>query len=235
MIMVTVGVALFTLNEEKNIRHCLENLLEAVKPYDNATVYVLDGNSTDKTCEISESYGVKCIIEPKRTFGAARQKAIEAIEEDVIAFFDADAIPEENWFKNLTEPFENENVMATSGCVTCDSFASRLILRIAFKWIAPVLFKFQIPLVSGQVMAIRRKESLKIGFNTDFRSGEDTYIFLKLRDYGKIVHTNACVKVSERRIEGWGFFNFIIFHIRNYISLLRYEKPLEDEYEPIRD
>jgi len=205
-----------------------------VENFDNATIYLLDGDSTDRTREISESYGVKSIVESRRTFGAARQKAIESIDADIIIFFDADATPEKNWFKYLIEPFEDETVMATGGWVTCDSFHSRFILKMAFKWIAPVLFKFQIPLVTGQVMAIRKKESLKIGFNKDFKSGEDTYIFLKLRNFGKIVHTKACVKVSERRIEGWGFFNFIWFHIKNYISLLRYQKPLDTEYEPFR-
>ena len=235
MIIIEVGIAIFTLNEEENIANCLENVIEATRPFDNATVYVLDGNSTDKTREIVESYGIKCIVEQKRTIGAAHQKAIESIDADVIIFFDADAIPEKNWFEHLTEPFVDGNVMATSGWVTCDSLSSKFILRLAFKWIAPILFKFQIPLVTGQVMAIRRKESLKIGYNTDFKSGEDTYIFLKLRDYGKIVHTKACVKVSERRIKDWGFISFIKFHIRNYISLLRYHRPVDEDYEPIRN
>lgn len=209
-------------------------MLKAVEPYNNVTIYLLDGDSTDRTREIAESYGIKSITEPRRTFGAARQKAIETIEDDVIIFFDADAIPKKNWFKKLTAPFKDENVMATSGWVTCDTFSSRFILKLAFKWISPVLFKFQIPLVTGQAMAIKRNESLKIGFNPDFKSGEDTYIFLKLRKYGKIVHTDACVKISERRIKGWGFLKFILFHIRNYISILRYERPLETEYEPFR-
>ena len=92
-----------------------------------------------------------------------------------------------------------------------------------------------IPLVTGQNMAFRKDAAVEAGgFLINQISGEDTSIFLRIQKLGKIVHSNACVKVSMRRIRKWGLYKYLLFNIRNFINLIKYDKPLKDKYEPIR-
>ena len=193
--------------------------------------------SVDKTVEIAKELGVRVLVEKKKTVSAARNTGLMNASGDIICFIDADVIPDKSWFEKLTSPFIDETVMAVAGVPKPidGKLHEKLGMSLVFGTISPLLFKLNIPLVTGQIMAVRKKEAIEAGgFNTDHKSGEDTYIFLILRNKGKIVHSGAAVKVSMRRIRNWGLLKYLLFNIRNYISLLKYAKPIDDDYEPIR-
>ena len=56
ILMVKLSVVIITLNEEKNIRRCLESVLDIADD-----IVIIDSNSIDKTKEISESLGARVI------------------------------------------------------------------------------------------------------------------------------------------------------------------------------
>ena len=229
------SIVIPSLNEEKHIVSCIK---EVKKQAPDAEILVVDGISTDRTVELAESLGAKVVFEKKKMVSAARNTGLNKAKGDIICYIDADVVPEKFWFKKLTSPFEDDDVMAVAGIPMPNdgSFIERIGMYIVFGVISPVLFKFNIPLVTGQVMAIRREEAIKAGgFNTDHLSGEDTYIFLILRNIGKIVHCDAKVSVSLRRIRKWGLIKYLSFNIRNYRSLLREKRPINEVYEPIRN
>jgi len=104
-----------------------------------------------------------------------------------------------------------------------------------------ILFKIGIPLVTGQNMAFRRTAVLQTGeFLEVVKSGggraegEDTNMFLRIKKKGKITHSNSYVKVSMRRIRAWGLLRYVLFNIRNYLHLLKYQTPIDEDYGPIR-
>ncbi len=57
----TVSIIVPTLEEENNIRKCLDSVTKL--DYPSYEVIVVDGGSKDKTVEIAESYGVKVIVD----------------------------------------------------------------------------------------------------------------------------------------------------------------------------
>ena len=59
--MPFVSIIVPTLEEENNIRKCLDSVTKL--DYPNYEVLVVDGGSKDKTAEIAESYGVKVIVD----------------------------------------------------------------------------------------------------------------------------------------------------------------------------
>ena len=52
------SVTIITLNEEKNLRDCLESVLLA------AEIVIVDSGSTDRTLEIARELGCKVVTNP---------------------------------------------------------------------------------------------------------------------------------------------------------------------------
>ena len=85
-----ISVTIITLNEEKNIRECLESLSWADE------IVVLDSESKDRTVEIARDYTDKVFIEPWTGQGAHKNRAINLAQGPWIFSVDADerATPE---------------------------------------------------------------------------------------------------------------------------------------------
>lgn len=83
---ITLSAIILTRNEENNIRGCLENIRDIVDE-----IIIIDGQSTDKTVEISREYTDKIFIrEPKGYADPDRQFAIDQCAGEWILYIDAD-------------------------------------------------------------------------------------------------------------------------------------------------
>jgi len=83
---IILSAIILTHNEEQNIRECLENIQNIVDE-----IIVIDGQSSDKTVEISREYTDKIFIrEPKGYADPDRQFAIEQCSGEWILYIDAD-------------------------------------------------------------------------------------------------------------------------------------------------
>lgn len=82
-----VSVVILTFNEEKNIRDCIESVLDFTDH-----IFVVDSGSTDKTLEILSSYPVQVLYNPFENYSQQRNWAINTIsfETDWILNLDAD-------------------------------------------------------------------------------------------------------------------------------------------------
>ena len=81
----TVTVAVIARNEEPTIAE----VVSAVLPHADETL-VIDGNSTDRTREISEELGARVYRDDGHGKGDGIRKAIEVAGGDVLVFIDAD-------------------------------------------------------------------------------------------------------------------------------------------------
>jgi len=231
---IKYSIVIPALNEEKTIGFCIQ---EIKKQAPCAEIIVVDGMSTDKTVEIVKELGVKIVVEKKQTISAGRNRGLQEANGDIICYVDADAIPSAHWFEQITRPFSKDAVVGVGGIALpedgtwIETFGMGAVLEV----LSPILFHLGIPLVTGQNMAFRRKEALDVGgFPTDISSGEDTCMFLRIKQKGRIVHSRSCVKVSMRRIRKWGLLKYIIFNTKNFLHLLKYKTPIPDDYEPVR-
>jgi len=102
--MIPVSILILTLNEEANIRSCLESCAWC------DDVAVLDSGSTDKTIPIAREMGAKVYEHPFISFGAQRNWAIDNIpmKHDWVFHLDAD----EQFTPELVD--EIEKLIATS-------------------------------------------------------------------------------------------------------------------------
>ncbi|MBI2442979.1 MAG: glycosyltransferase family 2 protein [Candidatus Levybacteria bacterium] len=82
----TLSVVLATYNEEKNINDCLTSVMDLADE-----IVIVDGGSTDKTVEITESFGAVVIkTHNPQIFHVNKQKAIDRASKDWILQLDAD-------------------------------------------------------------------------------------------------------------------------------------------------
>lgn len=224
-----------TLNEEKRIQSCIQAVKEQAA---GTEILVVDGGSTDNTVHIAEQLGARVVIETTKTVSAGRDKGLHEATGDIVIFIDADCLPETDWFSQLIKPFSDQTVMGVGGRVhpIDGTITERIGLHLVFNLAAPLFFAFQTPMISGQIMAFRRQQAIDAGgFNPKQIHGEDTSMFLAIKDYGRIVHSPATVRADMRRIRKWGLLKYLSFNLRNFISLLRYKRPIDDAYEPIRE
>lgn len=82
--MNKVSVTIITLNEERNIRRCLESVKWADE------IVVVDSGSTDRTLQICRSFGCTIVETEWLGYGRTKQLAVESASNDWIFSLDAD-------------------------------------------------------------------------------------------------------------------------------------------------
>jgi len=86
---VTLSVVLITQNEERNLPRTLESVMALVRD-GKGEIIVVDSGSTDRTVEISQSYGAKVFVEPWKGFAAQKNSAMDKASMDWVLQLDAD-------------------------------------------------------------------------------------------------------------------------------------------------
>lgn len=77
--------SIITLNEENNIKDCIESMLTVCDE-----IIVVDSESNDKTVEISRSLGAKVYIQPYLGDGPQKAFGVQYASNDWILSIDAD-------------------------------------------------------------------------------------------------------------------------------------------------
>lgn len=86
-----VSVVLPCLNEERTIARCIEKALYGLRECGvRGEIIVSDNGSSDRSVEICESYGVRVVHQPKRGYGNAYLKGIDAARGRYIVIADSD-------------------------------------------------------------------------------------------------------------------------------------------------
>lgn len=103
-----ISVVIPTYNEEKCIGECLRCLNAGEeKPYE---IIVADGMSTDDTVKIARKYGASVVENRRRHAAGGRNEGIKRAKGDIIAFIDADCVPDKSWLREIKKAFEEEDI-----------------------------------------------------------------------------------------------------------------------------
>jgi len=234
-------------NEERYIGDCLAAIINALKQTrQEAEIIVVNNASTDKTAEIAGQFaGVKIVNEPKKGLTHARQAGYLASTGDILANIDADTLVDEKWITAVLKEFsDDENLIGLSGPFIYHNLSK--IKRIVVKFY--YLIGYLTYLINSKILkngsmmqggnfAVRKTALDKInGFNLNIQFyGEDTDIAVRLSKIGKVKFTfNLPIKTSSRRLEKEGIIATGWRYALNYLSVILFKTPANQNYKDIR-
>jgi len=109
---ITVLVTVF--NKKETIKDCIDSLLNL--NYLPVRIMVLDGGSTDGTCQILEEYNDKIdLFQLKIGHSNRFNWAFDRVKDELIAMTDADCVVAPDWLDKLVKGFNQNNIIATAG------------------------------------------------------------------------------------------------------------------------
>ncbi len=115
-------------NVEAYLAPVLEGVLKQTLPVDE--ILIVDDGSRDRTCEIASRYPVTIVRhEQNRGLAAARNTGIVRAHNDLVAWLDADCVPDPRWLEMLTGALCGENVVMVGG-----RLVETVLTSVADRW-----------------------------------------------------------------------------------------------------
>jgi len=202
-----ISVIVPSFNEEENIAQCLVSLSHQTLARSEYEIIVVDGGSTDETCEIARKYADKVFIQTSKKVGGARNDGVMAARGDIIASTDADCILPPDWVERVRRDFADPAVVQLYGPVypiedTPGNHFS-LLLANTFSRIGYYSRTFYYTL--GCNTAFRKDAFLRAGMYRCIDAGDDLEIAMRMKDQGKIRFDGKLkVGFSMRRYQQYG-------------------------------
>ena len=115
-----VAVIIPTLNEELFIENCLESVRQQSYPFEQMDVMVVDGGSTDRTCEIVNAYSskysnVRLLHNPDRIQSVAFNIGYQQSNASILIRLDAHALYNEVYIEQCIKHIKSNNELGNVG------------------------------------------------------------------------------------------------------------------------
>ena len=111
-VVPSIDVIIPTLNEEKNLKLCLDAIVKQNYPKNKIRITIIDGGSTDSTVDIVKDYGCEVLINEEILAEPGIYKGIENSECNICCVLAVDNIiaNDKDFFIKMTKPFLEMNV-----------------------------------------------------------------------------------------------------------------------------
>lgn len=201
-----VTVSLIGYNEEKHLLACLWSLSDMQCKYPVEIIGV-DNESKDRTADIFQACGVPYFTETQHSCGFARLCGLKQARGKYHINIDSDTMYPPKYVEIMVNALERPGVVAASSLWS-------YIPDKEHPWIGLKLYEaardihlwmqsFKRPELSvrGLVFAYHTKYAKQTGIRTDIIRGEDGYLALQLKKFGKIVFIR---NHKARAVTGYG-------------------------------
>jgi rSAM/selenodomain-associated transferase 2 len=188
-------VVIPVLNENELLGGLLAQLQEV------GELIVVDGGSSDRTCEIAALMGAQLLHSKSPNRGAQMAMGAANTSRPYLLFLHADARLERGWCGHLAHAIMKSDVSAAAFRLEVQSPGWRLRL---LEWLVYLRSMwFQLP-YGDQGLALTRQKYDLVGGYLSLPLMEDLDLVQRLQKLGKLVQTPAKIKVSGRRWERLG-------------------------------
>ena len=202
-----ISVIIPSFNEEENIAQCLVSLSHQSVDRTEYEIIVVDGGSTDRTCEIARKYADMVFIQTSKKVGGARNDGVMASKGDIIASTDADCILPPDWIERIRNDFTDPAVVQVYGPVYPieDSTGNHFSLFLANTFSRIGYYSRTFYYTLGCNTAFRKDAFIKAGMYRCIDAGDDIEVAMRMKDEGKIRFDGRLkVGFSMRRYQQYG-------------------------------
>jgi len=206
----SISVIIPSFNEERRIRACIESA-QRINPLE---VIVVDGGSTDRTCEIAQEAGA-IVIRSSKGRGIQMNKGASFAKGKVLLFLHADTIMPETEISFPLESFHSY-IGAFFALKFDDNSLSTRLVEIFANLRARL---FSLP-YGDQAIFIKRDIFKKIGGFKEYPFLEDIDLVMRARKFGRLKYIPLKVIASSRRIKKGYPFSPIFVSLRNVVIAL---------------
>jgi rSAM/selenodomain-associated transferase 2 len=227
----SISVIIPSFNEERRIRACIESA-QRINPLE---VIVVDGGSTDRTCEIAQEAGA-IVIRSSKGRGIQMNKGASFAKGKVFLFLHADTIMPETEISSLCHPELGSGSQGMLKQVQHDimeSLTDKYIggfFRLKFDdnslstRLVEIFANLRARLFSlpygDQAIFIKRDVFKKIGGFREYPFLEDIDLVIRARKFGRLKYIPLKVIASSRRIKKGYPFSPIFVSLRNVVIAL---------------
>lgn len=193
-----VSIIVPAYNSATTLAECLRACLN--QTHADTEVIVVDDGSTDDTHAVVECLPVRYVRQLNRGPAAARNHGARVAQGEVIAFTDADCVPNTDWIERLLEGFSGDTVAVggTYGIRNESSLLARLVHEEIV--LRHERFKDTVDFL-GSFNVAYRKEAFDAagGFDESFpyASGEDNDLAYRLQDAGGVLRFRSDARVKH--------------------------------------
>ena len=178
----TLSIAIPAHNEEKFIGRCIESIrVSAHIAAQPVEVVVALNRCSDRTQEIAESHGARCVVEDAKCIAAVRNAAVRATSSLAVATLDADS-----WMSShtISAIYKNVHDARQIGGGTA-VWPERVSVGIFFSLLTVAPYVIKLGVSAGMFWFLRESFDAIGGFDERLVSCEDVDFALRLKSYGR--------------------------------------------------
>ena len=176
-----LSLAIPAHNEEKHIARCVESIVSSARYASHPVEIVVALNRcTDRTRDIAESLGARCIVEDTKCIAAVRNAAVRASTAPAVATLDADSWMPPNTIAEIITHVYDTRYVGGGSMVKLERWS----VGIAFSLlaIAPYLVRPRVSI--GMFWFLRESFDAIGGFDETMVSVEDVDFAVRLKAHG---------------------------------------------------
>lgn len=227
-----ISVVIPAFNEEKLIAKCITAVKNQTFPKEEYEILVIDNNSTDKTAEIAKKLGAIVIpYSQKQGFSVTKQFGTQKAKGEIIAYTDADSIPDKHWLENIDKLMLNKKLMCIGGTVlSAEDNPLMNFPLVSYDFFARVNQLFGISLIWSPNMAVRKDAFMQIGgFNTKLKTSDDWEFTLRIQKkfgiHATLYTKTLRAKTSPRKQKKLStMIPYSLIGIANYVNIFILQK-----------
>jgi len=199
-----ISVIIPTLNEEETILDCLRSLAAQSIPRETYEIIVVDGGSSDNTCEMAATIADHVVSQNRAGIGGARGDGAEAANGNILVFTDADTHHPPTWLETIREELTTGGYDVCTGPVRFYNKTIRSCIIQGWRQNYLLLHPFGFYWLIGSNFAVKKDVYVRAGGHRDISILEDYDLSLRLADVGALCVYNrrTAVYTSARRMKG---------------------------------
>lgn len=217
------SVVVPSYNSSRTLPECLRALLNQNISRNEYEILVVDDGSTDNTKRLIKPFtdknkNIRYIYQKNKGPAAARNLGARKARGSILLFTDSDCVPEKNWIKSMTMPFQDNEIVGVAGAYGKNLEDKSIIARFTDYEIKDRYKKLakqeEIDFIGTYAAAYRKGAFMKTkGFDESFKtaSGEDPALSFEMTKYGKLVfqpsarvahhHPNTLKKLLKQKFK----------------------------------